>query len=486
MSKRYVTKMNSLWIRRGRLLAILLVLLIPMSCRQRPLPEVPAFETLGFKNALDVVQRQVSGAYERWQEQPKDPDRNGRLGMLLSTYGKNSAAEIFYQRARILAPSEFRWCYYLAMAELQLGRSEEAVDLFRQALTLDPNNVQARIQLAGLLLQLNELDESVELYREITEEFPKRVEGWLGLGKALDRSGDLTAAAASLQRALNVGPEYGEVHYALAAVLSASGDKQGATRELAAYERTKRNRINSTDPLMQEVFGLNAGDLPHTKQADYYLQRGQLEAAVASFRAAVEINPANQNAWGGLVDSLAKLGKIEETGDSYRAALDAGISYRRLHLTYGNALRKWQQLDAARDVIGKAIELDPQYADALSALGELELQSGAGAEAVEQFRRALAAKPNDRRFMLWLAYALNKSGQYQEAVDQLEPLTTDPAADRSYALKELAIAYHGLDRRDEAIDVLKQSRSVASKSSNAQRVKAIDAMLAEWQKEIAQ
>ena len=177
---------------------------------------------------------------------------------------------------------------------------------------------------------------------------------------------------------------------------------------------------------------------------------------------------------------------MEETGDSYRAALEAGISYRRLHLTYGKALRKWQQFDAARDVIGKAIELDPQYAEALSAMGELELQCGASAEAVEQFRRALAAKPNDRRLMLLLAYALNAAGQFDEAAARLEPLTTDPASDISYALKELAIAYHGLDRKDEAIDALQRGREVASKSSNTRRVDAIDALLAEWQRDNAE
>ena len=263
----------------------------------------------------------------------------------------------------------------------------------------------------------------------------------------------------------------------------ASGDKDGAARELAEYERTARNKINSPDPLMQEVFWLNAGDLPHTTKADYYLQGGQLEAAVASYRAAVAINPANQNAWGGLVDSLAKLGKIEETGESYQEALAAGISYRRLHFTYGQALRKWQQLDAAYEVMGKAIELDPQYAEALSAMGELELQRNASAAAVKQFRLAVAAKPNNRRYLLMLAYSLNKSGQFEEAVTRLKPLTTDPAADRSYALKELAVAYRGLDRNDEAIDALQRGREIAAQSSNTRRVEAFDELLAEWQKE---
>ena len=295
---------------RNRLLGLLLILLIPMSCSRRPLPEVPAFEKLGFTDALDVVRRHAITTYEQWQEKPLDADRNGRLGMLLSTYGKNSASEVLYRRARTLAPGEFRWTYYLAMAVLQSGRYEEAAGMLREALKIDPETTSRRASSwQGCFCSSTTFEESIELYREITAEYPQRVEGWLGLGKALHRHGELAAAAAALQRARMIGPQYGEVHYALAGVLSASGDEAGAARELAVYERTAKNRIDTTDPLMREVFWLNAGDVPHTTKADYYLQRGQFEKPSRPSALHVAINPANQNAWGGLVESLAKLGQ---------------------------------------------------------------------------------------------------------------------------------------------------------------------------------
>ena len=457
-----------------------------MSCGRAPLPDVPAFEKLGFADALDVVRLQVFDAYARWQEKPLDARLNGRLGMLLSAYGKNSASEVLYRRARILAPAEFRWTYYLAVTLVQLGRYEEAARMFRGALEINPEYVAARIQLAGLLLQINAIEESVELYQEISAEFPERVEGWLGLGKALDRSGDLAGAKVALQRARTVGPQYGEVRYALAVVLSASGDEERAVHEFAAYERTANNTIRTPDPLTLEVIRLNAGDAPHMARADNQLQRGELEKAVTSFRAALAVNPVNQDAWGGVVQSLARLGKLDETGDSYRAALAAGVSYKRLHLTYGQALRQWQQLDAARDVIGKAIELDPQYAEALFEMGNLEMQSGESAAAVGLFRRCLSVAPNNRSVMLSLARALNATDQFDEAVARAEPLTSDPAADISFALKELAIAYRGLDRKEDAINALKRGREAAAKSSNTLRVDTFDALLAEWQKDTAE
>lgn len=472
--------MNLRNFKRFRIMAIISLLLVAMSCARDDLPPVPEFESLGFSDALEPVRKQMIASYEQLQEEPLDAGRNGQLGMLLSAYGKNSASEILYRRARILAPGEFRWTYHLAIAFRQMGRYDEAAVLFREALEIDPGYHEARIKLAELLLQNNDIDESAGLYREITVELPARVEGWLGLGKALDRGGDLAAAREALQRAKIVGPQYGEVHYALAAVLAAGGDEEAAAVEFAAYERTARNIIHTQDPLMLEVIRLNADGGQLMASADYFLRRGQFAEAVASFRGALVTNPSNQDAWGGLVDSLARLGKTDATAAAYREALAAGISYRRLHLVYGQALRKWQQNDAARDIIARAIEMDPQYADALTAMGELEMQRGASDEAVRQFSRALEVVPNNRDVAFSLTQALNAAGQFDNAANRLETLVSDSMIDESLALKELAIAYHGLDRPEEAIDALQRAREAAKKSADTATVDAIDALLAEW------
>ncbi len=472
--------MNSFRSRFSHGLVILLIAFIPLSCGQNPLPEVTAFEELGFEDALDAVRRQMLNSYQRWQKEPDNAERNGTFGMMLSAYGKDAASEIFFRRARLLEPAEFRWAYYLAVANRQLGRYEEAAGIFREALIIDPDSIEARMQLAGVLLQTNEISASVEMYRSITAQLPERVDGWLGLGKALDRSGDLAAAVIALRRAKDLGAQYGDVRYALAGVLSASGDKEGAAREFAAYEERLRNKINTSDRFIRAVIRLNASDGPFLAKADYQIARGQFGEAVRFFRQALEINPVNQDAWGGLTFAQGKLGDRDATRESYEAALAAGIQYKRLHFTYAEALREWQQLDAARDVMSKAIELDPQYTEALLVMGELEIQRGAHAAAVEYYRRAAAVVPNDRNIWFSLAQALNAAGQFQEAATQLNALTSDPALDKARTLKELAVAYHGMQHKDEAIDALKRSREVARKAYRTTMVETLDALLAEW------
>lgn len=458
----------------------LMMLLLAVSCSQEELPDVPGFDELGFSDSLDVIRQQALHAYESWEDEPRDATRNGQLGMVLSIYGKNTAAEVMFRRAVILAPDEFRWTYYLATALQELGRYEEAAEMFRAALEMDAGFINARIQLADALLKINRADESAALYRQVTVEAPDRVKGWLGLGLSLDRIGDQAGALAALKRARIVGPQYGEVYYALATILSSAGEKEGAAREFAAYERTKMNKIAMLDPLIRQVLALHAGDTPHMERADQHLRYGRLDEAVASFRAALIANPVNQDAWSGLVYTHSRRKNLGDAERVYEEALAAGVKYARLHLTFGRALLDAQKTDAARTVIARAVELDPNYVDALSLLGEIDMQLDAPAAAVENFSRALVARPNDRRLALLLARALNATGQFGKAAGRLESLRASTGADTASVLKELAVAYAGMNRKQEAIEMLQQGRDVAESQGDRDMVEAIDELFAQW------
>ncbi len=453
------------------------------SCTKEPqLPEIPAFNQLGFEDALEAVKTQMHSAYERWETEPDNHERNGHMGMLLSAYGKNATSEIFFRRAHQLNPSEFRWIYFLAIANQQLGRYDEAIALFQKAQTVEPDSNEVRLQLARVLLQHNEFEASRDLYKSITSELPENVEGWFGLGKAYDGLGETNSALAALEEARRLGPRYGEVRYALASVLRDLGRDQDAAREFAAYEKRVRAKINTSDQYTRSVIRLNASDGPFLAKADYQIARGQFKEAADFFRRALEINPANQDAWGGLVFSLSKLADKDATTASYADALAAGIHYKRLHFTYGQALERWGQFDEARRVLGEAIKLDPKYTEALTALGVLELKHGSARAAVQHFGNAVAVTPNDRELRLDYAQALVIAEQYEQAVVQLEPLTTDPNAQRIIAFKELGLSYDALGRKDEAIAALESGRELADKSFNTTMVENFDELLSSARK----
>ena len=465
------------------LLCTMLILLLAVSCGRDDSDDIPAFESLGFTGSLDAVRQRVLGVYELLQEKPLDAGRNGRMGMHLSAYDKNVAAEFFFRRARELAPDDYRWSYYLAHSLYQQGRPEEAVLNYREVLNIYPGHVNTRLELAGILLEVGDIEESRDLYQSFTNEFPEIVEGWLGLGKAYYRLGDHDAATVALRRARSVGPQFGEVRYALAMVLREIGDEDAATRELAAYERNRKNKTRTDAPLLKEIHALYIGYSSHYAMAVYHYGRTDYESAVNSFRATIRLNPSYGDAWAGLVSSQVRLNDLKAAGDTYQEALAKKVGYARLHLIYGQALLEARQVDAARDAIAQAIEQDPQYAEALSAMGELEMQSGNSVAAIAHYRRLLLVHPYDQRVQLSLAQALNSAGRFDEAAGLLERVKADSDIEKSLLLKELAIAYFGMGRKDEAIEVLQRAREAIMKIYHVDLEHTINRLLAEWQKE---
>ncbi len=62
--------------------------------------------------------------YEAVQRAPRDPERNGTLGMLLYANEQYELAETCFERAHALAPAEARWPYYLGRTQSNLARHD--------------------------------------------------------------------------------------------------------------------------------------------------------------------------------------------------------------------------------------------------------------------------------------------------------------------------------------------------------------------------
>jgi Tfp pilus assembly protein PilF/peroxiredoxin len=83
----------------------------------------------------------------------------------------------------------------------------------------------------------------------------------------------------------------------------------------------------------------------------------------------------------------------------------------------GTLYMKLGQPAAAKTALERALELNPEYADANNTLGALLAQNGDVAGAVSRFRSALEARPDHADALNNLGYALFQAGQAQEAYD---------------------------------------------------------------------
>src|SRR5262249_47028231 len=122
--------------------------------------------------------------------------------------------------------------------------------------------------------------------------------------------------------------------------------------------------------------------------------------------------------------------------------------------------------DAARAAFAKALELDPELAEAISGLAALVLKAGDAAEARKLADQALAIAP-DRTEAVWtLARAALAQRDFGTAERRLRPLVDEPRLSplaRSEIQLALGEALHGLGRPAEAFAAWVAGKAVLRK-----------------------
>ncbi len=112
------------------------------------------------------IREQLRKAIAEAAAKPRDAETNGRLGMTLQTYEQYELAAVCYQRARLLAPKEFRWSYYLAVVQAAAGKHAEAALTFKDALRLKPDYLPAQLRLADALVDVGQSAEAAKYYEQ--------------------------------------------------------------------------------------------------------------------------------------------------------------------------------------------------------------------------------------------------------------------------------------------------------------------------------
>lgn len=116
--------------------------------------------------------------------------------------------------------------------------------------------------------------------------------------------------------------------------------------------------------------------------------------------------------------------------------------------------------EQARRAYLRAIELEPDHADALVNLGRLLHERGDVADAAERYRRALAVRPGHATAAYNLGVALEDLGRLDEAIDAYRAAlrVDDSLADAHYNLAGL---YQKAGDRPAALRHLKSYRTLA-------------------------
>jgi tetratricopeptide (TPR) repeat protein len=348
--------------------------------------------------------------------------------------------------------------YSEAFRDLARGQYERAIAEFRRAaagdpLITDPAAASGVIARAFGALRQGRVADARSL---LEASGPPRdsSEAHRALGLVYWAQSEFDRSIASLTTAMSLSPRDERARIALARVLNAAGrngDAEGALRETIrllpdsvlahwwlalAYEEVHRP-ADARQEVEQVTAAASFGE-------------SQLHAAVGRFAVGAADGPA-------AIDAFAR-------------AAGANPNDPAMHRLLARTLLVHDRPDEALAEFVAVLLIDPLDAAAHAGIGQIHLQKGRNADAVDAFRRATDLAPADSETRYALATALERLGRTQEAAQhfaRVEQAQRQALADRrrelsAAALKQEAALRTAEGRFDTAIALYEKALAVES------------------------
>ncbi|MBP2229054.1 putative O-linked N-acetylglucosamine transferase (SPINDLY family) [Azospirillum agricola] len=216
-------------------------------------------------------------------------------------------------------------------------------------------------------------------------------------------AGNPASAVALFQASIAAGGGTPECHYNLAQALHRTGDHAGAERAyLAAILRAPgfADAYNGLGVTLAAV--------------------GRVEDAIAAFRRAVAEQPRHADAGHNLASMLTNCGRHDEVFVLYRDWLDSDPGNERLIFLTGTAALMADCLPEAETYLRRVLLRQPRDAAAWNNLALTLAHRGLVGEAIEAFAKAVEIRPDYLDALFGMASSYQAAGQEQRALETYE------------------------------------------------------------------
>jgi tetratricopeptide (TPR) repeat protein len=328
---------------------------------------------------------------------------NAMLGMLRCQSGNLDAGILHLRTAHEARPADVKIATNLATALAETGQHREALDVLTDDLVSKDNSLHLE-RLRGFVAQtLEDYPAAGASYERVISAVPADWEAWNNLGNARRGTGDFQGAVDALKRAGELNPDAAPVRLNLAVAIGAAGDFQESERLLRSmaedYPEDARPlrelhlllKEQGRDEEALEAIDSAAKRDPSDIElllalASQLLFLLQNDAAEASYRRALELDPANGLANLGLAVVFELTNRAEDLSNLVAQAQARGVDDIEL-----NFIRAFDHRRAKRYVEGlAALEQVPESLETARRahlLGQLLQGDGRYDEAFEAFSR---------------------------------------------------------------------------------------------------
>ncbi|NXC36202.1 TMTC1 protein, partial [Campylorhamphus procurvoides] len=347
-------------------------------------------------------------------------------------------AKDYYRRALQLNPQHNRALFNLGNLLKSQGRKEEAVILLRDSIKYGPEFADAYSSLASLLAEQERLKEAEEVYKAGIENCPESSDLHNNYGVFLVDTGSPERAMSHYRQAIHLSP----AHHVAMVNLGRLHRSLGQNKEAEVWYK-RALKVSRKAEILSPLGAL-------------YYNTGRYEEALQVYREAASLQPSNKEIRLALAQVLAMMGRTKEAEkmtnhilsedvqclecyrllsaiyskqEHYAKALEAiekALQLKpkdpkvisELFFTKGNQLREQNLLDKAFESYKRAVELNPDQAQAWMNMGGIEHIKGSYVAARDYYEKALQLVPNSKLLKENLAKLDRLEKRFQEVQEK--------------------------------------------------------------------
>ena len=341
----------------------------------------------------------------------------GDMGKLFIATELYDAAERCFSNARLLAPADMRWPYYLAHVARFGNDPAKAAGLFEQTLALRPDHVPSLVWLAEMRLAQSRPADARPLLLKAQSLAPREAAVLYGLGRVALEERDYAGAAQQLEEALALAPGASRVQYPLAMAYRGLGNTQQAEAHLRLRGEVD---LPPADGLMGEIGGLLKNAAAYETRGSQAMNERRWPDAVRELRQAIAVAPGNGFTRLNLGTALYMMGDAAGALEQYQSAVRLRPDLAKAHFAIGVIMESRGRDPEAIAAFEEAVRSDPGSVEARFSLANAFRRAGRVRESLPHYQEVIRISPAVSQAAFGYAMGLVRLGEYQQARVQLE------------------------------------------------------------------
>ncbi len=236
--------------------------------------------------------------------------------------------------------------YHIAMAYVQAGDIQKAVEYFEDAVKVNPENEAALYELGFFCDQQGDFDKSIAYYNSYLDIDPFNFSTWFNLGITYNKAGKHDKAIEAYEFALALNDNFNQALFNIANAFANSGKYKEAIK--------RYNQYIKLDPKNDDAY---------CYIGECYLNLENYTKSQQFYNKAIEINDENDTAWFGVGLIMWIEKKLTESIVFIKKAIELDEENPEYWLTLAKVYIDFRHEKNAIKALKKAARLDPENSE---------------------------------------------------------------------------------------------------------------------------